>query len=96
MADYSLAPTAERELEEIWRYTSQHWGFNQAHRYVDILTAAFETLAQSPLSAPPCDQVRTGYRRYGTGRHMIYFRIAERGIIIVRILHDRMDAPRHL
>jgi len=27
---------------------------------------------------------------------MIYFRIADYGIAIIRVLHERMDAPRHL
>jgi len=27
---------------------------------------------------------------------MIYFRITAYGIVIVRILHDRMDPPRYL
>jgi plasmid stabilization system protein ParE len=29
-------------------------------------------------------------------RHMIYFRVTDYGIAVIRILHDRMDAPRHL
>jgi len=27
---------------------------------------------------------------------MIYFRLTDYGIAIVRILHERMDAPHHL
>ena len=30
------------------------------------------------------------------GRHAIYFRITAYGIAVVRVLHDRMDAQRHL
>ncbi len=29
-------------------------------------------------------------------QHMIYFRITTYGVSIIRILHDRMDAPRKL
>jgi len=46
--------------------------------------------------ASACDHIRTGYRRRGVERHMIYLRITDFGIVIVRILHHRMDAPRHL
>jgi len=27
---------------------------------------------------------------------MIYFRATDYGIAVVRVLHERMDAPRHL
>jgi toxin ParE1/3/4 len=96
MAEYRLTPAAEGDLEAIWTYTLQHWSAEQADRYIDTLTAAFAELAQSPKSAPACDQIRPGYRRRSIGRHMIYFRATTYGIIVVRILHDRMDAQRHL
>jgi len=96
MAEYRLAPAAERDLEAIWTYTRLKWGTEQANRYTDILTAAFAELAQSPRTAPACDHIRPGYRRRSVERHMVYFRITTYGIAIVRILHDRMDAPRHL
>ncbi|WP_298327361.1 type II toxin-antitoxin system RelE/ParE family toxin [Asticcacaulis sp.] len=33
MAEYRLAPTAERDLEHIWRTTVSEWGVAQAERY---------------------------------------------------------------
>ena len=96
MAEYRLAPAAERDLENIWLYTQQHWGAGQADRYIDTLTAAFAELAQAPKSFPACDAIRPGYRRCTVERHTIYFRISDYGIAIVRVLHDRMDAPRNL
>jgi toxin ParE1/3/4 len=96
MAEYRLTPAAERDLEDIWLYTLEQWGPAQADRYIDTLAAAFVELAQSPKMATACDHIRAGYRRRGVERHMIYLRITDFGIVIVRILHDRMDAPRHL
>lgn len=96
MAEYRLAPAAERDLESIWSYTSQRWGAGQANRYIEILVETFIKLAHSPDIAPVCNHIRSGYRRYGVDRHMLYFRTTDYGIVIVRILHDRMDAPRHI
>lgn len=96
MAEYRLTPAAERDLESIWIYTLRRWGVEQADRYIDILTATFAELAQSPKSAPACDHIRPGYRRRSVERHMIYFRITAYGVAIIRVLHDRMDAPRFL
>jgi Plasmid stabilization system protein len=96
MAEYRLTPAAERDLEAIWRYTLKQWGIEQADRYIDFLTTAFAGLAQSPQTAPACEHIRPGYRRWGVERHMIYFRVTDYGIAVVRVLRDRMDAPRHL
>ncbi len=96
MAEYRLTPAAEHDLEVIWTHTLQHWGSKQANRYIDILTLAFGELAESPKTAPTCDQIRLGYRRRHVERHMIYFRETTYGIAIIRILHDRMEAARHL
>jgi toxin ParE1/3/4 len=83
-------------MEDIWRHTRTLWGIDQANRYTDVLTAAFELLAASPKIAPACDDIRPGYRRRGVERHVIYFRIAAEEIVIMRVLHGRMDAARHL
>ena len=96
MAEFRLTPAAERDLEAIWRYAQQQWSVEQADRYTDILTAAFATLAQSPKNAPTCEHIRHSYRCRRVERHVIYFRITDYGIAIVRILHERTDAPRHL
>lgn len=96
MAEYRLTPAAEIDLEKIWSYTFKKWGASQADRYIDMLTEVFEKLAQSPKTAPACDYIHPGYRCRSAEKHMIYFRIAAYGIAIVRILHDRMDARRHL
>ena len=95
MAEYRLSPAAERDLEGIWTYTVQQWGVEQAIRYTDLLTAAFAALAQSPKAAPTCDYIRPDYRRRSVEHHMIYFRITDYGIAVVRILHERREASHH-
>ena len=96
MAEYRLAPAAERDLERIWRHTLAEWGQAQADHYTDVLVAAFLALAAAPNSAPACHHIRPGYRRRHVERHTIYFRITAYGIVIVRILHDRMEPSRRL
>ncbi|MEO7851470.1 MAG: type II toxin-antitoxin system RelE/ParE family toxin [Rubrivivax sp.] len=96
MADVRLTPAALRDLEGIWRYTVQQWGTGQAGRYLDALNASFEALAQAPQSAPTCDPIRPGYRRQKVERHAVYYRVDAGTVIVVRVLHERMDAPRHL
>ena len=96
MPEYRLTPAVEGDLESIWTYTVRQWGVEQAERYIDFLTAAFAELADSPKTAPTCEHIRPGYRRWSVERHMVYFRVTNYGIAVVRVLHERMDAPRHL
>lgn len=96
MAEYRLSPAAEQDLENIWLYTGRQWSLQQADRYIDMLSAAFAELASSPMIASPCDHIRPGYRRHNVERHVIYFRTVPYGIAVIRILHDRMEASRHL
>jgi toxin ParE1/3/4 len=96
MAEYRLSPRAQRDLEIIFDYTAGQWGVAQALRYLEIIETACADLAEAPHRAQACDTIRPGYRRRGVAQHVIYFRPTAYGIAIVRILHQRMDAGRHL
>jgi toxin ParE1/3/4 len=96
MVEYRLSPRARRDLEDIWLYTKNEWDADQADRYVGLITDKFAAIAEAPLLAPACDHIRPGYRRRRAGRHIIYFRVVAGDVIIMRILHDRMDEHRHL
>lgn len=96
MAEFRLSPAAENDLDGIFHYTVQQWGFEQAVRYTQTLEKACAALAEAPGRAQDCSHIRSGYRRSAAGRHFIYFRIEDYGIAVIRILHQHMDAPRHL
>ena len=96
MADYRLSPAAQRDLDDIWDYTNAQWGHDQANRYLLSIKNACQVLAQAPQHAQAIDHIRQGYRRRSVERHIVYFRITNSGIVIVRILHQHMDAMRHI
>ncbi len=95
-AEYRLTPEAARDMETIWLYTLKEWGLEQANRYTDKLTEVFGQLAENPKIATPCDRILKGYLRSQVGRHSIYFRQTDYGIVVVRVLHDRMLSTLHL
>jgi len=49
-----------------------------------------------PSQGQDCDDIRPGYRRRAAEHLFIYCRIADYGIAVVRILHERMLASLHL
>lgn len=96
MAELRLTPAALRDLEDIWRYTAREWGVAQAAHYLDVLNVTFEALAAAPFAAPACDHVRPGYRRQRVERHAVFYRVEGDTLLVVRVLHERMDVQRHL
>ena len=96
MSRYVLSPRAQDDLSDIWDYTAERWGAEQADEYLRILQHAIEMVADDPRKGRSCDEVRAGYRKYSAGSHMLIYRKIEIGIDVVRVLHGRMDFERHL
>ncbi|WP_432612799.1 type II toxin-antitoxin system RelE/ParE family toxin [Mesorhizobium mediterraneum] len=42
------------------------------------------------------ENIRPGLLKYPIGSHVLFLRIGDKSIDVVRILHQRMDYPRHL
>jgi toxin ParE1/3/4 len=93
---YTLSPRAQRDLDDIWEHTVKHWGLDQAEFYVHQIGQHVETIAARPLIGRACPEVRAGYYKYPSGSHVLFYRLTDDGIDIVRILHERMDFGRHL
>jgi toxin ParE1/3/4 len=97
MTAYVLSPRAQRDVEDIWDYTVEHWNVRQAETYIRQIKFAIETVAAEPKIARSCNDIRPGYWKYPAGSHVVFFRLADNGTIdVVRILHSRMDFGRHL
>lgn len=93
--DYRLTPLAQADLEDIWLYTRTTWSAAQADRYLRDLIAAFADLASGARPGRAAD-VRPGYFKELVGAHVVYFRRVAEGVEVIRVLHGRMDADRHL
>ncbi len=94
---YLLSPAARADLEQIWDYTHERWGADQAEEYVRELQHAIARAATNPRIGRACDEIRPGYRKLAAGSHTLYYRVTPDDVIdIVRTLHQRMDVDRHL
>ena len=92
---FQLRPLAEDDLENIWLYTRANWSRDQADAYVRDIISVIEDLAAGRKEGRKVD-IREGYMKQSAGAHIVFFRVAEDYIDIVRILHGRMDVERHL
>lgn len=95
MRELVLRPEARTDLVAIWRYTTERWGPHQARRYILALHEDLHVLAENPDLGRSYEHVRSGYRVYPSGKHLIFYRLAPEEVDVVRILHERMDVPDH-
>jgi toxin ParE1/3/4 len=96
MMRFVLSPLAQVDLDEIWDYSVERWGDKRAERYVRDLRQAIEAVAEDPHRGRSCDEIRVGYFKYAVVSHVIFYRLTDCGIDVVRILHGRMDLEQHL
>ena len=95
MAAYRLTREADGDLAGIHEYTIANFGLQQARNYLSGLLQCFEYLGEYPEAGPRVEQLATGLRRYPYRSHTVFYMLQDRGVLIVRILHERMDATRH-
>lgn len=86
---------ARRDLINIWRYSYENFGVEQADKYFDELESAMNTIQDNPLIGVSCDYIRAGYRQYKVNEHYIFYRVSKNTVHIVRVLHDSMQATNH-
>ena len=92
MAAVRIQEAASRRLDDIYGYTRDRWGAEQADRYVSGLFEAFDRLETHGVTSRPVP-AEFGIDGYVTRyeRHLIYWRRLSNGDIgIVTILHERM------
>lgn len=93
---WKLTKAAEQDLEEIWVYTFERWSVTQADVYHHDLIDAFNALTAGRRQARKFPGIDSRYLCCASGSHNIFFRDEKTRIVIVRILHNRMDPSRHL
>ena len=96
MPKYRLSRKAEEDIDDIASYTIEQFGIEQARTYRDSMIACFRSLCETPGIGRKLDHIREGYRRFDHRSHVIFYKSVGRDILIVRVLHKRMNAPRHL
>ncbi len=92
MAPVRVQEAASYRLDEIYHYTRDQWGAEQADRYITGLFEAFSKIDSHGVMSKPIPAefgVEGFFFRYE--RHYVYWRRLTNGDIgIVTILHERM------
>lgn len=96
MADYRLARKAVADFREIARDSLEKWGEARAETNLASLFKTAQRLAEFPELGRDAGHIRPGLLRMSSSSHVIFHRRCEGGILIIRILHERMDFLSHL
>jgi toxin ParE1/3/4 len=96
MRRLEFTPRARRDIAEIWEYSVEQFGLDKAEAYLRDIQRAAMTVTEDPRRGLACDDIRSGYRKFSVGSDVLFFKMSASRVVIVRILHRRMDFDRHL
>ena len=96
MAVYRLSPKAAADLDGIYEYTILNFGLEQARDYLTGLHRHFQLLADHPRHGRSVKRLAPGLRRTEYQSHIVFYQQQSYGVLIVRVLHERMDVEAHL
>jgi len=91
-----IADAAQADLRAIKRYSAQEWGAARGARYMAANQVRFSALLRHPDLGPDRTDLGAAYRSLLVGGHVIFYRHDGETVEIIRVLHQRMDAKRHL
>lgn len=95
MASDTLSGKVDDDILTIARASIRTWCMARAEAYVPELHRAFQRLAEFPEHGRDASSIKPGYRHMESGRHVVFYRATADGVLIVRVLYDRMDLKRH-
>ena len=91
-----LRAAARRDVRDILLYTGDQWGIEQLEAYSEEVNRAFSVLSINPHIGRTHDDIRPGLRSYRVQQHVIYYRVAADTVVVLRILHRKMEAAQHV
>ena len=89
-----LSAETRQDLADIWLYSFETWGEDQANRYSAALHALFGRMVAGSVASRAAESTRPGLRKLPIGRHVVFFRDSAEAVEVVRVLHEQMDVGR--
>jgi len=91
MLSLVFSHAAENDLIGIYRYGFMNYGEERAERYLQGLKIKCQLLVDNPELCRERKELAPPVRIYHYEKHLILYTINKDGILIVRVLHERMD-----
>jgi toxin ParE1/3/4 len=88
-----VAHLARRDVQAIARHSE--WGAARKAQYMAAIREKFRFCSGGRQSALRATISRPAIVAIPWGRHLIFYRVEEGSVIILRVLHQRMDVRLH-
>lgn len=96
MSKYVLSEEAENDIEEIFDFGEYKFGHSQAIEYLLRLQDHFESLASNPDIGKQRNEIKIGLYSLPYVSHIIFYRILDNHIRIIRVLYGGRDLVKFL
>lgn len=96
MPKYILSTKADKDQDDIADYTLETWGEKQAQEYIVGLVDCLEKIAKTPDIGRDASEFSPNLKRFNYKAHSVFYMSTDTGILIVRILGQKLDFHRHL
>ena len=87
------SPGAENDLRDIWRYFVRVASREVADRLLREIRSATEKARQRPLAWRARDEIMPGLCSILVHPYIVFYRVKEDAVEIVRVLHQRRNLP---
>ncbi len=90
---HRVAPEAEAELDQIWYFVAvQSNSVDIADRVIGSITDHFLLLSRYPEIGRSRDHdLRPGLRSFAIGKYVIFYRIEDKYVLILHLIHGSRD-----
>lgn len=96
MDHYILSRKTQEDIDEIYNYGSYEFGKNKALDYLMELQTYFQFLLDNPEIGKHRYEIKEGLYSFPYASHIIFYRIFDANIRIVRVLHGSRDLKKFL
>lgn len=93
---YEISKEALSDINEIWLYTKDRWSVEQADRYYNLIFDEIDFICNNPGAGKSKEHIRKGYKASKVKSHLIFYRVVNNVVEIIRILHENMDIENRL
>lgn len=94
LSEYRLSEEADKDIEDIFDYTLETFGIDQAVEYLTNLENILTSLPLNPEMGKARSEIKIGLRSFPFVSHIVFYRIMPDHIRIVRFLHANRDIPK--
>lgn len=90
MKNFRLSKAAEADLTDIWTYRAES-GEELADKLIEEIVEQLIMLSSFPQAGRKRPEIKEGLRSFVVERHVIFYRLADQDIEVVRVLYGTRD-----